>query len=142
MSRWARNAKYAGVAASPDSSRHGSKNDERMMPRGIFSMPNTSTQSYWPARIAPAASINAAPPLAHPASTSTIGMPGACDRAQHLVPRGDAGVRGAAERGLERRVPCFRECARTAVTPMSVTLTVVEPPERMHARRRRSRRMR
>ena len=27
------------------------------MPFGIFSMPNTSTQSYWPARIAPAASM-------------------------------------------------------------------------------------
>ena len=71
----ARSAKYAGVAASPASSRHGSKNDERMMPFGIFSTPNTSTQSYWPARIAPAASCSAAPPLAQPASTSTIGMP-------------------------------------------------------------------
>ena len=74
-SRCARNAKYAGVAASPASSRHGSKNEDRMMPFGIFSTPNTSAHSYWPARIAPAASCNAAPPLAQPASMSTIGMP-------------------------------------------------------------------
>ena len=75
ISRCARNAKYAGVAASPACSRQGSKNDDRMMPLGIFSIPNTSTVSYWPARIAPAASMSAAPPLAHPASTFTIGMP-------------------------------------------------------------------
>jgi len=63
------------VAARPACSRQGSKNDERMMPLGIFSMPNTRTVSYWPARMAPAASISAAPPLAHPASTLTIGIP-------------------------------------------------------------------
>ena len=63
------------MAARPASSRHGSKNDERMIPFGIFSRPKTSTVSYWPARIAPAASISAAAPDAQPASTSTIGMP-------------------------------------------------------------------
>ncbi len=46
-----------------------------MIPLGIFSIPNTSAQSYWPARIAPPASMSAAPPLAHPASTSTMGTP-------------------------------------------------------------------
>ena len=46
-----------------------------MMPLGIFSVPKTSTVSYWPARMAPAASMRAAPPLAQPASTSTMGMP-------------------------------------------------------------------
>ena len=45
------------------------------MPFGIFSTPNTSAHSYCPARIAPAASWSAAPPLAQPASMSTIGMP-------------------------------------------------------------------
>jgi NADH dehydrogenase len=48
---------------------------ERMMPLGIFSIPKTSTVSYCPARIAAAASPRAAPPLAQPASTSTIGIP-------------------------------------------------------------------
>ena len=46
ISRCARSAKYAGVAARPASSRQGSKKLDRMMPLGIFSMPNTSTVSY------------------------------------------------------------------------------------------------
>ena len=75
MRRWARRAKNAGVAANPASSCQGSKNDERIMPLGIFSVPKTSTVSYCPARMAAAASMRAAPPLAQPASTSTIGMP-------------------------------------------------------------------
>ena len=66
ISRCARSAKYAGVAASPACSRHGSKNDDRMMPLGIFSMPNTSTVSYWPARIAPAASMQRGTPARTP----------------------------------------------------------------------------
>jgi len=45
------------------------------MPLGIFSMPKTRAVSYWPALMAPAASITAAPPLAQPASTLTIGPP-------------------------------------------------------------------
>ena len=63
------------MALNPEVSCHGSKNDERIMPLGIFSTPNTSTVSYTPARMAEAASIRAAPPLAQPASTSTMGMP-------------------------------------------------------------------
>ena len=113
-SRCARSAKYAGVAASPASSRHGSKNDERMMPFGIFSTPNTSTQSYCPARIAPAASCSAAPPLAQPASTSTIGMPVRASAPSTLwpdatppyaVPQNAAwnvGFAGVGERGAHR----------------------------------------
>jgi hypothetical protein len=46
-----------------------------MIPLGIFSTPTTSTASCWPAPIDAAASASAAPPDAHPASTSTIGMP-------------------------------------------------------------------
>ena len=46
-----------------------------MIPLGIFSVPKTRTVSYWPARMAAAASIRAAPPLAHPASMSTMGIP-------------------------------------------------------------------
>ncbi len=46
-----------------------------MIPRGIFSIPKTSAESYWPARMALPASMSAAPPLAHPASTSTMGTP-------------------------------------------------------------------
>ena len=45
------------------------------MPRGILSIPNTSTVSYCPARIAAAARPSAAPPLAQPASTSMMGIP-------------------------------------------------------------------
>ena len=48
---------------------------ERMIPRGIFSMPNTSTVSYRPAAIAFTASPTAAAPLAQPASMFMIGMP-------------------------------------------------------------------
>src|SRR5439155_724597 len=73
--RWARSAKYAGVAASPASSRHGSKKLERIMPRGIFSSPKTSTQSWRPLATAAAPRPSAAPPLAQPASTFTIGTP-------------------------------------------------------------------
>ena len=103
-SRWARRAKYAGVAARPVSSRHGSKNDDRMMPFGIFSTPNTSTQSYCPAGSTPAAIWSTAPPLAQPASTSTIGTPVHRERTQHLVTRRHAAVRSPAECGLERRI--------------------------------------
>ncbi len=85
-SRWARRAKKDGVAASPASSCQGSKKDERMMPLGIFSVPKTSTVSYCPARMAAAASMRAAPPLAQPASTSRMGMPVIPRRLSTLCP--------------------------------------------------------
>ena len=98
--------------------------------------------SYCPARMAPAASISAAPPLAQPASTSTIGMPVSAERAEHLVARGDAAVGGAAERGLERAgCPPRRAPRAPRATPMSVTAVSVEAAERVEAdagdRRRR-----
>ena len=74
------------MAASPDSSCHGSKNDDRIIPLGIFSMPKTSTVSHAPDSMAPAPSISAAPPLAHPASTSTMGIPVAPMRDRTLCP--------------------------------------------------------
>jgi len=46
-----------------------------MIPRGIFSMPNTSTVSYRPLATCAAPSARAAPPLAQPASTFTVGTP-------------------------------------------------------------------
>ena len=55
---------------SPAASCHGAKNDDRMMPLGIFSIPKTRTRSYWPEAIDAAASCSAAPPDAQPASTS------------------------------------------------------------------------
>ena len=59
---------------------------------------------------------------------------GARERAEHLVAGGDAAVRGAAERGLERAGCRPRpSAARTACTPMSVTVRSVEPAERMDA---------
>ncbi len=57
-----------------------------MIPFGIFSVPNTTTVSYWPARMAAAASIRAALPLAQPASTSTMGMPVRPSRLSTLCP--------------------------------------------------------
>ncbi len=45
-SRCARSPKKAGVAARPASSCHGSKNEERMIPFGIFSVPKTRAVSY------------------------------------------------------------------------------------------------
>ena len=84
--RCARNPKNAGVAARPASSCHGSKNEDRMIPFGIFSVPNTTTVSYWPARMEAAASMRAALPLAQPASTSTIGMPVRPSRLRTLWP--------------------------------------------------------
>ena len=133
-SRWARSAKYAGVAASPASSRHGSKNDERMMPFGIFSMPNTSTQSYWPARIAPAASCSAAPPLAQPGLDVDDRHAGARERAEHLVARRDARrTRCRRTRPGTRGLPASASAARTACTPMSVFGDAVEAAERMDA---------
>ena len=89
------------MAASPAASRHGSKKLERMMPFGIFSMPNTSTVSYCPARIAPAASPSAAPPLAQPGLDVDDRDAGARQCAEDLVAGRDPRVRGTAERGLE-----------------------------------------
>ena len=132
-SRCARSAKYAGVAASPASSRHGSKNDERMMPFGIFSTPNTSTQSYWPARIAPAASCSAAPPLAQPGLDVDDRHAGARERAEHLVAGRDAAVRGAAERGLERRIAGLGERGAHRVHAHVGVRRAVEAAERMDA---------
>ena len=84
--RCARKPKKAGVEARPASSCQGSKKEERMMPRGIFSVPKTRTVSYCPARMAAAASMSAAPPLAQPASTSTMGMPVMPSRLSTLCP--------------------------------------------------------
>ncbi len=86
MRRWARRAKYAGVEVRPASSCHGSKNDERMIPLGIFSMPKAMTVRYWPPPMAEAASMRAAAPLAHPASTSMMGIPVRPKRPRTLWP--------------------------------------------------------
>ena len=75
------------------------------MPFGIFSMPNTSTESYWPARMAAAPSTARRAPDAQPASMSTIGPPVRPSCAEHAVAGGHAAVGGAAERGLEGRCP-------------------------------------
>ena len=69
-SRWARRAKKAGAGLRPAASCHGAKNDDRMIPLGIFSIPKTSTRSCWPDAMEAAPSWRAAPPEAQPASTS------------------------------------------------------------------------
>jgi hypothetical protein len=63
------------VAARPAASIQGGKNEERIIPLGIFSIPTTSTVSASPERMADAARARAAPPEAQPASTSTMGTP-------------------------------------------------------------------
>ena len=68
--RWARRAKKAGAGLRPAASCQGAKNDDRMIPLGIFSMPKTSTRSCWPEAMDAAPSWRAAPPEAQPASTS------------------------------------------------------------------------
>ncbi len=57
-----------------------------MIPLGIFSMPKAMTVRCWPLRMEAAASIRAAAPLAHPASTSMIGMPVRPRRPSTLCP--------------------------------------------------------
>ena len=98
------------------------------MPFGIFSMPNTSTQSRSPLRIAPAASASAAAPLAQPASTSTMGMPVRASwpstrwpaaTPEYAVPQKAASMRG---------LPASASAARTAATPMSVTVRSSKRP--------------
>jgi len=64
-----------GAGLSPACFCHGSKKLESMTPLGIFSMPNTKTESHSPERTACTPRRSAAPPLAHPASTLTIGTP-------------------------------------------------------------------
>ncbi len=129
ISRCARNAKYAGVAASPACSRQGSKNDDRMMPLGIFSIPNTSTVSCWPARIALAASMSAAPPLAQPASTFTIGMPVRPSAPRTLWPAATPEYTVAQNAAWKSGSPASARAARTAVTPISVTVTSSNRPK-------------
>ena len=94
-------AKKAGVAARPASSCQGSKNEERMMPLGIFSVPKTRTVSYCPARMAPAASMRAAPAAGAAGLDVDDGHARHAEAAEDLVARGHPAVGGAAERGLE-----------------------------------------
>jgi hypothetical protein len=92
-----------------------------MMPFGIFSIPNTSTQSYCPARIAPAASCSAAPPLAQPASTSTIGTPVSASAPSTLWPDATPEYAVPQNAAWNGGPPASASAARTACTPISVT---------------------
>ena len=129
--RCARSPKNAGVAARPASSCHGSKKDDRMIPLGIFSVPKTSAVSYWPARMAAAASMRAAPPLAQPASTSTIGIPVMPSRLRTLCPVATPpyAVPQNAAWKPPLPTPASRSAARTAATPMSVVDTPSNLPK-------------
>ena len=111
------------------------------MPFGIFSTPNTSAQSYWPARIAPAASCSAAPPLAQPASTSTIGTPVSASAPSTLwpdatppyaVPQNAAwngGIAGLGERGAHRvHAHVGRRLALEAAERMDARCRLCERP--------------
>ena len=90
--------------------RDGSKNDDRTTPFGIFSMPNTSAESYWPAvERARCEGRKAVLPLAEPASTSTIWMPVNASAPSNLADEERRRAMRAAERSRELRVPRFGE---------------------------------
>src|SRR5262245_23475287 len=91
-----------------------------MMPLGIFSIPTTSTVSYWPARIAPAAMPSAAPPLAQPASTSTIGIPVRASAPSTLWPDATPPYAVPQNAAWNCGSPASASAARTACTPISV----------------------
>ena len=103
------------------------------MPFGIFSTPNTSAQSYWPARIAPAASCERG--AATGASGFDVDDRYTCarDRAEHLVARRDPAVRRPAERSLEGRVAGFGERAAHRVHAHLGVRQPFEATERMDA---------
>ena len=109
--RCARSAKYEGVEASPEASCQGSKNEERMMPRGIFSTPNTSAVSICPDSMA----LCGERERGSAARASRLHVddrhPRHAEPAEHLVPGRDAPVRGRTEGGLEPAAPdaCFVE---------------------------------
>src|SRR5436190_22167819 len=91
-----------------------------MIPFGIFSTPNTSAHSYCPARIAPAASCSAAPPLAQPASTSTIGMPVRASAPSTLCPEATPPYAVPQNAASNVGSPASLSAARTACTPIPV----------------------
>ena len=74
------------------------------MPLGIFSTPTTSTASCWPERRSPwRPGRGRRRPDAHPASTSTMGMPVRARAPSTRWPGGHPAVRGGAERGPDPR---------------------------------------
>ncbi len=93
------------------------------MPLGIFSMPKTRTVSNCSAAMAPAASCRAAPPLAHPASMSTIGTPVSARAPSTLCPAATPlyAVPQKAAWKSPRPTPASASAARTASTPICVT---------------------
>ena len=76
------------------------------MPRGIFSMPKTSTRV-----VLAGGDLGGAPSDERRAAAGAAGLDvddrhaGQAERGQHLVAGGDAAVDGAAERGLEAAAP-------------------------------------
>ena len=103
------------------------------MPFGIFSTPNTSAQSYCPARIAPAASCSAAPPLAQPASMSTIGTPVSASAPSTLWPDATPPYAVPQNAAWNGGLPASASAARTACTPISVFVTPSKRPNGMDA---------
>ena len=134
VSRCARSPKNAGVAASPASSCHGSKKDDRMMPFGIFSVPNTSTVSYWPARMEAAASIERGATAGTARFDVDDGHPRHAEPAEDLVAGGHAAVGGAAEGGLKAALADagFPQRGADGVHPHVGRGHALETPERVH----------
>jgi hypothetical protein len=100
-----------GQAAS---SCQGSKNDERMMPLGIFSVPKTSTVSYCPARMAAGRQHERGAPAGTAGLDVDDGHARHAETAQHLVAGRHAAVGRAAERGLE---PTLADCPPHGARP-------------------------
>ena len=100
------------------------------MPRGIFSMPKTSTVSWTPAAICWAPRMSAAPPLAQPASTFTIGTPESPSAVRTLWPAATPPytVPQNAAWKPPRATSASASAARTAWTPSAVTLISAKRP--------------
>ena len=110
------------------------RSDERIMPRGIFSMPRTSTRrSAAIAICAPRRGASAAPPLAAAGFDVDDRHAREAERGQHLVPGGDAAVDGAAEgrrRSRRARSPASAQRRADGVVRRSrSTLLSVEAAE-------------
>ena len=96
-------------------------------------MPNTSTQSYWPARERARGELQRRRAARAARFDVDDRHAGTREGAEHLVPRGHTAVRGAAERGLERRVTGFAQRVAHGLYAHLRDGGAVKTPERMHA---------
>ena len=128
--RWARRAKKAGAGLRPAASCHGAKNEDRMTPFGIFSIPKTRTRSCCPDAIDAGAELQRGTAGGATRLDVVDRDAGPGQRAEDTVAGGDPAVGGAAERRLQvaDADAGFVQCGRTATTPMSVPVIPSKRP--------------